>query len=381
MSTTVLVVGSKNGQIEDLLEKARLPSRSVSHADLAALADPAAAQPDVLLIDLRDESSVPVALNSIKRQHPNTGVVVVASALDPTLLMSAMRAGVSEVVTELTPSELASAVERVVAMRTTQSSGDVFAFIGAKGGVGTTTVAVNTAASLAKISRSRVLLMDLHLAYGDAALFVGAEPRFSVLDALENTRRLDQAFFSGLVTRTDLGVDLLASSDRAALGPVDAARVRAVIDQASRQYRYAILDVARADTTTLDALDSAKTIIVVANQELATIRGATRIAATLRQRYGKDRIRVVISRYDPQSEIGQEDVERTIGVPVKHTFPSDYRLALKALNQGRPVALDNHNALSGSVQKFARELAGVTDAPRDKQSGSGGLFGRWGKKG
>jgi pilus assembly protein CpaE len=257
----------------------------------------------------------------------------------------------------------------------------VFAFVGAKGGVGTTTVAVNTAAALAKLSRSRVLLIDLHLAYGDAALFLGAEPRFSVLDALENTRRLDQAFFKGLVTRTDLGVDLLASSDRAAVGPVDAARVRAVIDVSARQYRYIVVDVARADMMTLDALDSAKAIIVVANQELSTVRGATRIAGTLRQRYGKDRIRVVISRYDAQSEIGQDDVERTIGVPVKHTFPSDYRLALKALNQGRPIALDNHNALSGSVQKFARELAGVAETPRDKPGAGGGLFGRWGRKG
>jgi pilus assembly protein CpaE len=381
MSTTVLVVGSKNGQIEDLLEQARLPSRSVATTDLAALADPAAPQPDVLLIDLRDESSLPVALTAIKRQHPATGVVLIASALDTSLLMAAMRAGVSEVVTEVTPTELASAIERVASMRSTQTSGDVFAFVGAKGGVGTTTVAVNTAAALAKLSRSRVLLIDLHLAYGDAALFLGAEPRFSVLDALENTRRLDQAFFKGLVTRTDLGVDLLASSDRAAVGPVDAARVRAVIDVAARQYRYIVVDVARADMMTLDALDSAKAIIVVANQELSTVRGATRIAGTLRQRYGKDRIRVVISRYDAQSEIGQDDVERTIGVPVKHTFPSDYRLALKALNQGRPIALDNHNALSGSVQKFARELAGVAETPRDKPGAGGGLFGRWGRKG
>ena len=147
-----------------------------------------------------------------------------------------------------------------------------------------------------------------------------------------------------------------------------AARVRAVVDVAARQYRYVVLDVARADTTALDALDSAKAIIVVANQELATVRGATRIAATLRQRYGKDRIRVVISRYDAQSEIGQDDVERTIGVPVKHTFPSDYRLALKALNQGRPVALENHNALSGSVQKFARELASIAEAPPESST-------------
>ncbi len=84
---------------------------------------------------------------------------------------------------------------RLVGQRTSAPAGPVFAFVGAKGGVGTTTMAVNVATNLAKLSPAGALMVDLHLVYGDAAVYLGAETRFSILDALENLHRFDQAFF------------------------------------------------------------------------------------------------------------------------------------------------------------------------------------------
>jgi Flp pilus assembly CpaE family ATPase len=81
-----------------------------------------------------------------------------------------------------------------------------------------------------------------------------------------------------------------------------------------------------------------------------------------------------LSRSDRRADIGHADVERVIGMPVAHTFPSDYRTALQALNKGRPVALDNHNELSSSFRRFALKLAGL---PGDRESdGRSGLLGR-----
>jgi pilus assembly protein CpaE len=109
---------------------------------------------------------------------------------------------------------------------------------------------------------------------------------------------------------------------------------------------------------------------------LATVRSATRLSAALRQRYGKDRLTVVVSRFDQDSEIGQSDVERVLGSPVAHTFPSNYRIALEALNAGRPVVLDNHNKLASSLTGFARNLVQSDDdeAPSTRKQTS--LFGR-----
>ena len=139
------------------------------------------------------------------------------SSLDPKLMLEALRAGVNECVTApLKQDELAAAIDRLIEHRgSAEHQGDIFVFVGAKGGVGTTTVAVNTATALAQEAPGSTLFIDMHLAYGDAAVFLGVESRFSVLDALENTHRLDKAFLKGLVTRTKSRLDLLASAERA----------------------------------------------------------------------------------------------------------------------------------------------------------------------
>jgi pilus assembly protein CpaE len=225
-------------------------------------------------------------------------------------------------------------------------------------------------------------MIDLHLAGGDAALFLGADSHFSVMDALENTHRLDASYFRGLLTRTKGGADILASADRAVMTPVDPPRVRTLIEFAAHHYRYTVIDVPRSDAAVLDSLEGATAIIIVANQELATVRSAGRVATMLRHRYGKDKISVVLSRSDRQAEIGLEDVQRAIGGPIAHIFPSDYRLAVKALNHGQPLILENKTPLAAALQEYARELAGVglkrgaPEKEKEKTSGLLGLFGR-----
>jgi pilus assembly protein CpaE len=301
--------------------------------------------------------------------------VIVTTSLEPALLLEAMRAGVNELVCDpVTQADLEKAIHRVVRQRTV-SAGRIFAIVGAKGGVGATTVAVNTASVLGAAAKpDRALLIDLHQAGGDAAVFLGVEPRFSILDALENTHRLDLVFLKSLVTHVAPHVDLLASSERTVWGSPDASTIRTVIDAVTSAYRFTVLDVPRSDRAALDALDRVATIVIVANQELATIKSTGRLAETLRQRYGRDKVTVVLSRSDRRADIGHADVERVLGVPVAHTFPSDYRTALQALNKGRPVALDNHNELSSSFRRFALQLAGI-HSDRE-QVGRPGLLGR-----
>ena len=370
-------VGSSDRQVEELLNSCGLSTKRASLEELSALAGPSAVQPDVVVLDLRNRTSIPPAIAQLKRNHPRTGVLIVASHLDPTLLLEAMRAGVNEFVTEpIAAAELRAAIDRVTAARPATELGKVLAFVGGKGGVGTTTVAVNVAAVLAT-SGAPTLLIDLHVAYGDAAVFLGLEPRFSVADALENVDRIDEAFLRSIVGRTKMGLDVLASSDRAMIGHLDIRGVRRLVDCAARQYQYIVLDVPRSDAAVLDALDSASRIVIVANQELATVRSAGRMAAALRQRYGKGNVGVVMSRFDQHSEIGCVDVERVTGGPLAEVFPNNYRLALDALNRGRPLVLDNHSKLASSYVSFARKL--VADRPADvstRQPASAGLLSR-----
>jgi pilus assembly protein CpaE len=372
---TVTLVGPRDGEIENLIRKAAM---QVTHTDvpgLASLAAPSARQPDVVVLDVRGATEVPAVIPALKRHHPQTGIVLVTASLEPALLLEAMRAGVNELVCDpVTQADLEKAIHRVVRQRTV-STGRVFAVIGAKGGVGATTVAVNIATTLGSATKpDRTLLMDLHQTGGDAAVFLGVEPRFSIIDALENTHRLDMVFLRSLVTQVAPHVDLLASSDRAVAGQADPPTIRTVIDAVASAYRFTVLDVPRSDGAVLDALDRASAIVVVANQELATVKSAGRLAVSLRQRYGREKVTVVLSRSDRRADIGHADVERVIGMPVAHTFPSDYRTALQALNKGRPVALDNHNELSSSFRRFALQLAGLP--AKSDSEGRSGLLGR-----
>ena len=157
--------------------------------------------------------------------------------------------------------------------------------------------------------------------------------------------------------------------------PVDAGRVRTLVDAAARHYKFVVLDLCRTDPAVLDGLDSVKKIMVIANQELATVRAASRMAVTLNQRYGKDRVEVAVSRYDPNAGILQSDIERVVGSRIRHLIPSDYRVALEALNTGRPLALSNQTRLAGSLRALAHELA---ELPGDveHQKGSRSIFGR-----
>jgi pilus assembly protein CpaE len=375
MAIRVRIIAAIDRQPEELLRAAGLDVSSASASDLGTLAAPHTKQPDVVLLDLRNYPALPPAVATIRRQHPSTGMVLIASTLEPALLLEAMRAGVNEVVTDpLTTANLMQAIDRVVGDRGQAEVGRVFGFVGAKGGVGATTVAVNVATALGAVSHpDRALLIDLHPAGGDAALFAGVEPRFTVADVFHNLRRLDQSFFKTLVVESAPRTDLLASPETLAV-PFERDKIQHLLNFAAENYKFTAVDLPRSDAMVLDALDPMAAIFIVANQELATVKSASRLATRLRQRYGNDKVTIVLSRSDRHADIGHADVEKAVRASVAHTFPSDYRVALQALNAGKPLVLENHNELSASFKRFANTL--IRGGSSEKRQAPSGLFGR-----
>src|SRR5687768_2441043 len=152
------LIGSSDRVIEELLHTCGVRTTVKPADDLPGLANPSAPQPDVVVLDLRGRGGLPPAVAALRRQHPLTGVLIVASHLDPALMLEAMRAGVTEFVTEpVGPKDLKAALERVGAARPLPDAGQVFAFVGGKGGIGTTTLAVNVATVLAGRKASTLL--------------------------------------------------------------------------------------------------------------------------------------------------------------------------------------------------------------------------------
>jgi pilus assembly protein CpaE len=346
---------------------------------LSQPARPGARVPDLALVDVRQDRHVLALVPQLKRRYPSVGVAVVAPSLDPALMLEAMRAGVNEVLAEpVTLEAVRAAIDRLVAPAMPQGPvGLMVAIVGAKGGVGATTIAVNLAEALAR-GAGDALLIDLHVTSGDAGVLLGVEPRFTVLEALENTHRLDAAFLRGLLTRTASRLELLGSSSRVVQGTIDPQRVRTLLSFASSFSKNVVLDVPRQDYGLLESLESAGTILVVVNQELPTVRNAVPLVQRLQQRYG-DRVGVVVNRADRDSEITLDDVKKAVRVPLRHVLPNDYRHAMTAANKGQPLASGRDNRLAESFYTLAAALSGaeMPEAPSDERApaDSSRLFG------
>ena len=370
---TIVLISPCDPALEKLVRELDRPVSTMSAAEVRKLSEPSGPLSLIVLADVRDRPELLADLGVIRRMRPGMAIAIIAR-LDPQLMLEAMRAGITECVTEpLDILQLDAAIKRLTLV-SHPTKGEVFAFLGAKGGVGTTTLAVNVATVLGTAG-NRVLFADLNIAYGDAAVYFGAEPRFSLVDALENTNRLDESFLKSLVGSTSAKVDLLASADRDPGRPIDLKGIRSLIDIASRMYRYVVLDVPRAGRAVIDPLEKADMIVIVSNHELAAVRTASRLAAVVRGRYGSKRVSVVINRNDRKSDITDRDIERAVGEPVRQVFPSDYRVALQALNEGKPLVLDNHTTLASSIQAFARDLARLGDKKPEAAAARRGFLG------
>ena len=270
-------------------------------------------------------------------------------------MLDAMRAGVNEFVPEPITAAALSGDRARRRARAGQRAGQVFAFVGAKGGVGTTTMAVNVATALAKAG-ARDAACRLAPGRRRRGGVPRPEPRFSVADALENTHRLDQTFL-----RASWRHDKAAP--RCLPRPIARSRARrheqfrALLEFAARLYRYVVLDVPRSEPPCSTRSRPLASIFVVANQELATVRSASRLAvgapAALRAGQGDGR------SCEPLRSTGGHRVGRHREggwLAVEAHVPKRLPAALQALNQGRPLALENHNNLS-SDSSFAQELA------------------------
>ena len=355
---------SNDERLPDVFKACGLKATRLTEAEARTLGKTPDA-PAVLVLDVRPHLQLAPWVNEVQKKQPGLAIVVIVSTLDARFILEAMRAGIKECLPEpITPQALDEAIRRLVVGEQRERSGQVVAFVGAKGGVGTTTLAVNTAAALAKTAGSPPLLIDLHVARGDAALLMGAEPRFSVLDAFENLHKVDESFLAGLVEKTQCGAHVLASTARPVNVATSPTATRTLLELAARRYRITVLDVPRTDPAMLEALDPATVIAIVTSQELSAVRGAAATVATLRQRYGSQRLRVVINRYDKNGPVSAKDIAKVVGEPVACQIPSDYRVAAEAINIGRPIVSED-SRLARALRSAAAELlnVGKTETP------------------
>ena len=334
--------------------------------------------PDLVVVDIRsDASSGMAAIERLRASSANMAIFAIATAAEPNLILQAMRAGANEFFPWNTQegSQAArdmeesfhGAVRRSAARREAASASGkppcvTHAFLGAKGGAGTTTVAVNCGVELARLTKRPTVVVDLKTSLGEVALFLGVRPRFTILDAIENLHRLDKNFLTELVAKHKSGLDILAGSEQFDRpNAQDATGLEELLRVLARTYDYVVIDAGNTiSASTAAALYAADTIFLVTNPDVPSIRNAQRLVDRVRQLgAGSERIKVLLNRVSDNHLIAPKQIETALGYGIHHSFTSDYRAVSTALNSGVPLTLANHSDIAGEFDSFTRQLLGV----------------------
>ena len=340
---------------------------------------------DMFIVDIRSDASSGMAtIERLRASHLATNVAIfaIAASPDPELILQAMRAGANEFFAWTSSNggrsfeeSFQGAVRRTAARRDAASAGArqpcvTHVFLGAKGGAGTTTVTVNSAVEIARLTKRPTAVIDLKQGLSEVALFLGVRPRFTVLDAIENLHRLDRDFLRELMTRHKSGLDILAGSEQFDRpNAQDAGAIEELLRVLGKIYDYIIIDAGNViNACAVASLYAADTVFLIANPDVPSIRNAQRVVDRVRQLgAGSERVKVLLNRVSDQQLIAPKQIETALGLGIHHSFISDYRTVSTALNSGVPLTLTNHSELASQFGTFTRLLVGVEEVAAEPE--------------
>jgi pilus assembly protein CpaE len=341
---------------------------------------PGEAVPDVVLIDLTREPETCFAFAThLRRLRPSAYLVGYSQVQHPSpeLLIQAMRSGMQEFLSQpVDCAGLQKILQRFVEERgpaEPDGSEKLIVVMGAKGGVGTTTIAVNLGVQLAATAGKRSVLLDFGRPLGLVSLLLDLQPHFSIRDAIGNLERLDSSFLAGLLTRHKSGLEVLAGTsepDEWQHIPVPA--LPRVVNVAQTGCEYLLIDLGSVYSSEWSSvLHLARTIIVVAQADVPGLWSLERHLSALAS-FGLDpaRLQIIINRWHRSDEEALKAFEKKAKRQIFGRIPNDFRQVSTAVNLGAPLSRNSNDVLMSKFRQLASQLAGVSPAAAETKRGS-----------
>ena len=352
-----------------------------NYPDIDALMPVLESDCDVAVVDLSGDPER--ALDLIENMCAGeSGVTVMAysNKTDADLLVRCMRAGAREFLNEPVQAEtMAEALVRASArrqevMRQKRPAGVVSLFVSAKGGSGVTTVASNFAVALALENVGPVVLLDLDLQLGDAALTLGLTTPFSTVDALRSENRLDSEFLSTLIVKHNSGLAVLAAPDSYSSYVPTPAGLQKLVRLLREEYAHVVVDAGSGVGSREEMLfDSADKIYLITQVGIPELRNSHRLISHLGGMDVGSRVEVVLNLFDARLiDIDEGRITKALTQPATWRIPSDYQAVRKAQNAGSPLTAEG-GAVSRVITQMARAACGK--APTTEKKKKFGLFG------
>ena len=328
--------------------------------------------PDLILLDVMlpklDGYQVATKIRTEEGTSSHVPIIMLTAEREVEQKVRGLRAGADDyLIKPFHPAELLARIKSLLARFAPREAllarpplGRVIAFYGAKGGVGTTTIAINAAIALHRELGRKVVLVDGNLQFGDHRVFLDLGlDRKSIVDVVSATS-IDVDLIRSVLVKHDSGIDLLLAPP----SPETAELVRPehlpmIAERLTSMYDYILIDIdKRLDDVNLGVFEAAETVFVVMTADLSCLKNVRLIIETMHHLgYPPEKVQLVLNRSNAFTGINVKSAEGALKRTINHQVVNEYRGAISALNSGDPFMFTKADSvLGGSLLQFARAI-------------------------
>ncbi len=338
------------------------------------------ARPDLILMDVAmpklDGYAATQQIRAAEKGASRVPIIMLTSEADVEQRVRGLRAGADDdIVKPFHPLELMARIKALLAQTApalarsgsdAPTLGKLCAFYPAKGGVGTTTIAINTGIALARELKRRTALIDANLQFGDLRVFLDLGLDTASIVSAISEPDLDLDLYRTMLVSHRSGIDLLLAPPTPAAADIVVERQRQapaamtnMLGLSRRLYDYTLVDMSQAiDDFNLQLFDEADVIYVVMTADLSCLKNVPLVLETMVSLgYEQSKVQLVLNRSNAYTGINVSNAESALGRKIDHQVINEYRGAISALNSGEPFMSSRADApLSKSVLAFARAI-------------------------